>query len=262
MAERALPVIYFGPILRGVTGPMTIMGSLVLGNAAQLAGLVMAQLVREGAPVIRGQSMGGPVDMRSMVNLLGAPERTRASTELAHFYGIPIFGQSGYTESKLFDEQAAMEGALTILLDALSGNHLSHDVGHIESGQTGSMDMIVYSDEVIDWVRRFMEPKESVTREALAVDVIDAVGPDGTYLTEDHTLAHLREDWVPELSDRQIYQNWLEDGGTAMRERVRAKLLRILEEHRPVSAVPPKTAERVRAITRRAAEQVEASSSS
>ena len=254
MAERALPFIYFGPVLRGLSGPMTILGSMVIANAGQLAGLVMAQLVREGAPVIRGQSMGGPMDMRSMVNLLAAPERTRATTELAHFYSLPIFGQSGFTESKIFDEQAVMEAALTILGDALSGNHLSHDVGHMESGKTNSMELIVCCDEIIGWVKRFMEPKERVTADALALDVIHKVGPDGNFLTEDHTLAHLREDWLPVLSDRQVYDNWLADGGTSMGERVRERLDRILQEHHP-AVVPPPVAERVRAVTQKAAQR-------
>jgi trimethylamine--corrinoid protein Co-methyltransferase len=254
MAERALPFIYFGPILRGVSGPMTILGSMVLANAGQLAGLVMAQLVREGAPVIRGQSMGGPVDMRSMVNLLGAPERTRGTTELAHFYGIPIFGQSGYTESKIFDEQAVMEAALTIFADALSGNHLSHDIGHMESGKTNSMELITCCDEIIGWVRRFMEPKENVTADTLALDVIDKVGPDGNYLMEEHTLAHLREDWLPVLSDRQVYENWLADGGKSMGERVRERLFRILEHHHP-NVLPAEVAEDVKKIARSAAER-------
>ena len=253
MAERTLPLIYFGPVLRGLSGPMTILGSMVIANAGQLAGLLMAQLVREGTPYIRGQSMGGPMDMRSMVNLLAAPERTRATTELAHFYRLPIFGQSGFTESKIFDEQAAMEAALTILGNALSGSHLSHDVGHMESGKTNSMELIVCCDEIIGWVKRFMEPKERVTADALAVDVIHKVGPDGTFLTEDHTLAHLREDWVPVLSDRQVYENWIADGGTSMGERVRKRLFRILDEHHP-TVVPPQVVERVRAITQRAVE--------
>ncbi len=254
MAKRALPFIYFGPVLRGLSGPMTILGSLVLANAGQLMGLVMAQLVREGAPIIRGQSMGGPMDMRSMVNLMGAPERTRASTELAHFYNLPIFGQSGYTDSKLFDEQAVMEASLTILADALSGNHLSHDVGHMESGKTNSMELIVCCDEIIAWVKRFVAPKERVSPDALAVDVIDKVGPDGSYITEEHTLAHLREDWIPILSDRQVYDNWLADGGTAMGERIKERLFGILEEHHP-EVVSPEVAERVRSITRKSVEQ-------
>jgi trimethylamine:corrinoid methyltransferase-like protein len=71
---------------------------------------------------------------------------------------------------------------------------------------------------------------------------------------EDHTLAHIREDWIHPLSDRQIYENWLDDGGTTMGERVRARLLEILEDHHP-AVVAPEVAEAVKAITRRAEER-------
>jgi trimethylamine---corrinoid protein Co-methyltransferase len=252
MAERRLPVIYFGPVLRGLSGPMTILGSMVVANAGQLLGLVIAQLVAEGAPVIRGQTMGGPVDMRYLVNLLGAPERTRGTTDLAHFYDIPIFGQSGYTDSKLFDEQAVMEASLTILADALSGNHLSHDVGHLESGKTHSMELVTFCDEAIGWVKRFMEPKEAVSADALAVDVIHSVGPDGDYLGEAHTLAHLREDWQPALSDRRIFEDWDAAGAQSMGQRARARTLDILERHQPAPK-PSVVVERIKTITEQAA---------
>jgi trimethylamine--corrinoid protein Co-methyltransferase len=124
----------------------------------------------------------------------------------------------------------------------------------MESGKTSSMELMVCCDEIIGWVKRFVEPKERVTADALAVDVIHKVGPDGSYLTEDHTLAHLRDDWLPVLSDRQIYENWLADGGTSMGERVRERLFRILADHHP-TVVPAPVAQRVRAITQRAAER-------
>ena len=97
-------------------------------------------------------------------------------------------------------------------------------------------------------------PKARVTPDALALEVIDKVGPGGNYLMEDHTLAHIREDGIPTLSDRQIYENWLDDGGTTMGERVRARLLEILEDHHP-AVVAPEVAEAVKAITRRAEER-------
>jgi len=247
MAERRLPVIYFGPVLRGLSGPMTILGSMVVANASQLAGLLMAQLVAEGAPVIRGQSMGGPMDMRSMVNLLGAPERTRGTTDLAHYYGLPIFGQSGYTDSKLFDEQAVMEASLTILADALSGNHLSHDVGHLESGKCNSLELITFCDEAIAWAKRFVEPKETVTADALALDVIARVGPDGDYLADEHTLKHLREDWLPALCNRQVYEDWFAGGAATLGQRVRQRLARILGEHH-LRPHPPAVEQRIREI--------------
>jgi trimethylamine--corrinoid protein Co-methyltransferase len=109
--------------------------------------------------------------------------------------------------------------------------------------------VIVFCDEVIAWVRRFLEPKEAITADNLALDVIDRVGPEGNYLMDDHTLDHIRDDWLPVLTDRQIFEKWAAAGGTTMEQRVRERLLGILEQD--VSAVvPDDVAARVRAIAR------------
>ena len=75
LAERGLPAIYRPAIVtRGVTTPITVAGFVALNNAAQLAGLVLAQLVREGAPFVRCSHGGGTFDMRTMIGLHAAPE--------------------------------------------------------------------------------------------------------------------------------------------------------------------------------------------
>jgi trimethylamine--corrinoid protein Co-methyltransferase len=98
-------------------------------------------------------------------------------------------------------------------------------------------------------VRRFLEPKEAITADDLALDVIDRVGPEGSYLMDDHTLDHIRDDWLPVLTDRQIFEKWAEAGSTTMEERVRERLLGILDQEQPI-VVPPDVADRVSSIAR------------
>ncbi len=52
--ERGLPVIYSNYSLAGMSTPISAAGTLALMNAELLAGLVLAQLARPGAPVILG----------------------------------------------------------------------------------------------------------------------------------------------------------------------------------------------------------------
>ena len=99
----------------------------------------------------------------------------------------------------------------------LSGANLVHDVGFIEGAMTGSLQMLVMSDEIIGMVRR-LQRGVRVDEETLAVDVIDAVGPGGHFLSQAHTLRHFRDEfWFPTLMDRKQYENWtgrrLEDDG-------------------------------------------------
>jgi trimethylamine--corrinoid protein Co-methyltransferase len=92
--------------------------------------------------------------------------------------------------------------------------------------------MIVMADEMIAWVKRFMQAT-SVDAETLALEVIDEVGLDDDFLGVDHTHAHFREDWYPDLFDRRNHEAWALEGGRTLRLRARAKVEEILENHRP-----------------------------
>ncbi len=54
MAEKGLPVVYTPGLMTGASGPVTAAGGLVQGNAELLSGFLMAQLKREGTPLIYG----------------------------------------------------------------------------------------------------------------------------------------------------------------------------------------------------------------
>lgn len=70
-----------------------------------------------------------------------------------------------------------------------------------------------------------------VTRETKALDIIDEVGPGGHFLDHDHTYNRFRtEIWQPELIDRQVYENWDMNGKKAYRDRVRERVVEVIEE--------------------------------
>ncbi|MHB1130982.1 MAG: trimethylamine methyltransferase family protein [Chloroflexota bacterium] len=232
LAERGLPTIYCVVVLRGLNGPVTLAGALALANAGELVGLVIAQLKREGAPVILSGGTNDLTDMRSLGDVYAAPENRVLFMELGHRYGLPLFGLGGASDAKLPDQQAAAEAALSLLTETLCGSSLVHDVGYLNAGLTYSLEQLVMCDEFIGWVKRFMEGVP-VDDEALALDVVDELGPDGNYLSHPHTARHFREDWQPTLLDRQNYEGWLAEGGLTLRERARVKALRLLTEHRP-----------------------------
>ena len=104
-------------------------------------GILIAQLKRKGTPVISG---GGilTLDMRSAISSYGAPEfmlTMAAVSELAEYYDLPAWGYAGCTDAKVFDEQAAADTAQWVMMAALSGSNLVHDVGFVESGMTSSL---------------------------------------------------------------------------------------------------------------------------
>jgi trimethylamine--corrinoid protein Co-methyltransferase len=256
MAGKGLPVVYTPGLMAGAAGPVTCAGALAQGNAELLSGLVIAQLKREGTPFIYG---GGIVfmDMATAVVAYVSPEfllATAALNDLAHYYRLPMFSFAGCSDSKVFDQQATLEGALWTLSATLSGANLIHDVGYIESGLTTSFEMLVVSDEVISWVKRFMQGVE-INEETLALDVIDQVGPGEHFLGEDHTLRHFKENWYPKLFDRGNYDSWMEEGKKTLGQRANEKVREILEAHVP-EPLPGETQRRIAAIIERAEKRV------
>ena len=232
MAERGLPTTYTPVVLRGASGPITVAGAIALANAGELAGLVIAQLKREGTPIILTGGVNDMLEMRSMLDIYGAPENRVALLELAHYYNMPIFGLTGCSDSKLPDEQAAAEAAFSLILETQGGAQMAHDVGYLEGGMSNSVEQIVICDELINYVKRFMTPLE-VNDETLALDVIDQVGPQGDFLGTEHTLSHYKQDWYPKLFDRRNHDHWVADGGKSLRQRAKERVDALLASHQP-----------------------------
>ncbi len=232
LAGKGLPTTYTPMVLRGATGPVTAAGAIALANAGELAGLVIAQLKREGTPVILTGGVNDMLDMRTTVDAYGDPTNRVMLVELAHRYGLPIFGLTGCSDSKLPDEQAAAEAAFSIILETLAGAQMAHDVGYLESGMCNSIEQIVICDELIAYTKQFMKPLE-INDETLALDLIDEIGPDGDFMSSAHTLKYFRQDWYPKLFDRRNYEEWKAAGGKTLRQRAREKALDLLENHRP-----------------------------
>jgi trimethylamine--corrinoid protein Co-methyltransferase len=234
LADKGLPTTYTPVVLRGASGPVTAAGAIALANAGELAGLVITQLRREGAPVILTGGVNDMLDMRTTVDSYADPTNRVMLVELAHRYGLPIFGLGGCSDSKLPDGQAAAEAAFAILLEALAGAQMIHDVGYLEGGMCNSIEQIVICDELIAYTKRFMQGLE-ITEETLALDLIDEVGPGGDFMSTEHTLQHFRGDWYPKLFDRRNHDAWVAGGSKTLRERARESALAILESHRPES---------------------------
>jgi len=150
-AEKNIPVIYNPAIMAGATGPVTLAGLLATGNAEILSGLVMHQLKQKGAPFIYGVGFD-VMDMSTTIDAYAAPETLlmdAAACDLARYYNLPIFSLGGVSDSKILDQQAGVEIALSCLMGGLSGANLVHDVGYLESGMTSSYESILLNDEII-----------------------------------------------------------------------------------------------------------------
>ena len=233
-AEKAIPVIYSPAPIAGSTAPMTIAGHVAQGMAESFCGLVIHQLKAQGAPFLMG--MGPAVlDMATAECSYNAPEYLlsyMAAVEMSHYYHLPNWGYAGTSDSQIPDEQASFEAGLETFLSTMAGSNLNHDVGYLDFGRTGSLEMIIIQDECIDQIRR-LHRGIPVNDEMLAVDVVREVGSQGNFLSHPHSLKHLRStQWRPKLSNRSGYEEWKASGSTSLFQRAQKKLQNILREHR------------------------------
>ncbi len=236
-AEKRIPVIYSPAPLAGSTAPMTIAGHVAQGLAECFFGLVIHQLKAKGAPFLMG--MGAAVlDMATSQSSYNAPEYYMAyigMIEMSHYFDLPSWGYAGTSDSQIPDGQATLESGLLTFMSTMAGANLNHDVGYLNFGLTGSLEMVVITDEIIDQMRH-MKRGIPVDDEMLALNAIRDAGHAGHHLIHPHTLKHLRKtQWQPELICRKGYEQWKEEGSLTLLDRARKKLRDILEKHQPVT---------------------------
>lgn len=236
MSEKGLPLLYTPGVQGCATAPATMAGVLVITAADNLVGLVVNQLIREGAPYIVG-GVTTNMDMKTMIHCYGSsPEFSlmhAAMADFIHFLNLPAWSTAGCSDSKILDEQAAIEYTLSIYSAALSGANLVHDCGFLETGLSGSLEALVMADEVIGMVRNIVKGIR-IDDESLALDVIDKVGPGGNFLAEDHTFQNFKKEfWIPRDINRELYRQWEKKGKTTYVQRLKARAKQLLQESRP-----------------------------
>ena len=249
VARQGVPVALSSAPVAGSTAPATLAGLLAQAHAEQLSGIVYAQAVRRGAPVLYGP-VPAVADFRTMGYAGGAIESAllnAACAQLARSIGVPIYSDAGLTDSKLPDVQAGYEKGMNILLVALAGgNYIHHSAGMLESMLAVAYEQYVIDNDINGMALRVLRGID-VTPETLAEDVIAAVGPRGNYLTQAHTLKHIRteEHFVAATADRRGYSAWAEAGALDARERARQFAKEILARPRE-RFIPPKVDARIR----------------
>ncbi len=257
-AEHRIPQVYSPCAIGGGTVPATHAGQLIVALSESMVGVVVAQLLNPGTCVIIG-GVQSILDMRHSIYSYGAPELSilsAALTEMAHYCGLPMFSQSGCTDTKALDVQSAVEAAFSINAAMMSGADFVHDNGYTESGITGDVFQLVMDDELIG-MARVVENGIEVTEETMAVDIICDVGPGGHYLHQDHTMKWFRKYWQPTLMERNSYEDWVANGSMTMKDRIIAKTRDLIATYEgPREKVPAEASDALEEILKEAEDRV------
>ncbi len=235
-SEKNIPIIYTPCPISGATATVTKTGTLVSSICESLSGIVLAQIINPGMSVIMGGVLSN-LDMSTTIMPYASPEflvMSAALTEVAQYLKIPMFSTAGCSDSKIMDAQASSEATDSLYMAALSGANLIHDVGYLESGLTGSLEMVVLCDEIISKIKKVLSGIE-VNEETLLRNVIGKVGPCNSFLEDESTLKFFRKEfYITKIMDRNNYVKWFENGSKELVKILNEKVINILNEHRPV----------------------------
>jgi trimethylamine--corrinoid protein Co-methyltransferase len=235
-ADHGIPVTYTPGMMSGASAPVTLAGAITVGNAEALSGIVLHQLRAEGSPIISGFGMS-TLDMKTSACVYGCPEyrlAISACADLFHHYRIPVWGTAGASDAHCIDPQAGMEWTVSLITAALDGANLVHDVGYLGQGLVGHPAALVMCAEIISYVRRMVKGF-AIDIDHLALDVIREVGPQGDFISTDHTFNHFRkEHWQPTLCNRLTLDNWQAAGEKTWADAAIEKTRDILANHRTV----------------------------
>jgi trimethylamine--corrinoid protein Co-methyltransferase len=233
-AEHKQPIVIASLIMAGSTGPITLSGTLAVQNAELLAGIVLAQLLQPGVPVVIG-STSTNIDMKSGALAIGGPELSMviiAHAQLARHYGIPSRSGGSLTDSSTPDAQAGFESMFSMLTTVNSGvDFVLHTGGILSSYLAFSYEKLVLDDEMCGMLKHYLAGID-VTADTLAYEVSARVGPGSNYLTEMHTVERCRSEfWTPSVSDRSGLDVWMDGGREDALIRARRRWRKLVAEH-------------------------------
>lgn len=209
---KGVPFLIVSGAMAGGTAPATLAGTLAVQNAEVLAGVVLAQLLKPGTPVIYGSFSGG-MEMRTGNFVMGGAELAlmqAATAQLCRRYQIPFgYGSGGWTDACESSIQAGFEKGCTLLTAALAGVEVIHSAhgGMLCGAEIADYTQMMIDDELCSMVNRYLQGIE-ITSETLAFDLIKEVGPGGNFLDTLHTAQSFRlEHFLPNLLRRAAYES-------------------------------------------------------
>jgi len=229
-AKHEVPLMILNMAQAGGTSPVTIAGTLSITNAEVLSGMLIAYLTNPNVPLIYGTS-SIVLEMKNLSepSIFGLIEDSliaSGAAQLAKHYGFPsLVNGFGGGWSELDDERLGFLWDMMAMLPSLAKADILYDGGLIEDSMTLSYEDMVISNEVGGMVLRALRGIE-VNEETLAENLIHKVGPGGNFLTEKHTLEHLRKEiFIAEILDKPTVKD--------VREAARKRVKELLSTHQP-----------------------------
>jgi len=232
-----IPIAVMPMPLMGGTGPGNMISMTILGNCEVLAMLCLIQAADPGTPFIYAPALA-VMNPRTGAYNAGAIENgllNSAAIEMARYYGLPVEGCGGGTDTYAPGIQASYERAMNSLIPMLSWPDLFVSSGLLGGSMILSLEQLVIDAEVF---RMCKQAHRGILAndEMWLDDVIQRVGPGGHFLGEKSTTANMRSgEWlIPRLGVHDAQESWEVAGKKDSLEEAREKVENLLSTHKPL----------------------------
>ena len=199
--------------------------------------LCLVQAADPGTPFIWAPTLA-VMNPRTGMYSAGAIENAllnSATTEMGRYYGLPVEGSGGGTDTFKPGIQASYERGMSALIAMLSWPDLMIGCGLLGGSMILSLEQLLIDVEIFRMAKQ-AHRGILASDETWLDDVIQRVGPGGNFLGEKSTAVNMRSgEWlIPKLGIHKTQKAWEDAGKKDVLEEAREKVEHILTTHKPL----------------------------
>jgi len=232
-AKSMIPSEFVSMPLAGASAPISLIGSITQHSAECLAGVVIGQLAKTGAPLIWG---GSPaiLDMKQGTTPMGAIETMMINlgdVEMGKSLKMPTHAYMSLSDSKVPDAQAGFEGGMGALLAGLAGINMISGPGMLDFESTQSIEKLVIDNEIVGMVKRLLRGVEDHGT-PFASEILKDYNEKEELLSHPTTLKLFRKELfiVSPVIDRMSRDAWKENGSKSARKRAKEQASKLINK--------------------------------
>lgn len=225
--ECGIPVEIVPVTLMGLIAPVTLVGATVFHTVDTLAGIIMAQIIKPGTPVLFG---GAPAafHMKAATSPMLAIEALHldiAYAAVGKYLNLPTQAYMALSDSKFLDAQAGAETFGSAMLAALAGINSVSGPGMLDYVLVFSLPKLVFDNELCGQalhLTREVKPMEDLP----TIDLVRELLDEQHMITAEHTLKYWPEHlYLPDpVVDRLNRDNWAKAGEPNLMQRATAEV--------------------------------------
>ena len=232
-ARSMIPSEFISMPMAGANAPITLIGSITQHCAESLAGVVISQLAKKGAPIIWG---GSPavMDMKHGTTPMGAIETMMidiGDVEMGKFLNLPTHAYMSLSDAKVPDAQAGLEAGMGALLAGLVGVNMISGPGMLDFESCQSIEKLLIDNEIAGMVKHFIKGIHDHGT-PFAAEILGDYDETQELLSHPSTLKLFRQElfFPSNIIARMTREEWKKTGSLSARRRARNNIETLLQK--------------------------------